>query len=297
MISTMSNSNPSFDRYLSEEGQIRGPMPLECAFLIGAVLQALNNLNVVGDMMEIGVFEGRSAIPAACFLRPAENFLSIDPFEDITSASSTLTYGGVGNDEKFIQNWKRVFGNTEQLTVLKVLSSAVVQSEELRSTWKPFKYISVDGDHSVEGTLLDLHLAKQHIANNGVIAVDDVFNIEWPSVSQALNEFLAEDGGLCPLCLGWGRLFLCKRDHFKTLQEEVHRAFMTYEKYFHGLLRIISTFEYYGVSINVYTDRWGSASKPPLRPEGYEIGKKYQHLLETAPKQAMLVRDAACVKK
>lgn len=282
--------NASFENYIAQEDSVRGPMPIECAYLIAAVMRGLNRLDVRGDMMEIGVFEGRSAIPAASFLRGAEEFYCIDPFGDIKNASATLTYGGVGDDEQFVANWKRLFGATQQLRILRTTSEAVAQNDAITREWQPFKYISVDGDHSYEGTLLDLELAARLIAELGIIAIDDVFNVEWPSVSQALNTFLSKTSEFVPFCLGWGRLFLCKQGFFEEIKKETKAVFETFEGRAKKHLRILEPFEYYGALINVYTNRWGSASKPALDVEGYRVGSRYLEIEDTHPEIAKQVK-------
>ena len=54
---------------------------------------------------------------------------------------------------------------------------------------KSVQVFSVDGCHTYECTLSDLHLAFQTIAPNGVVILDDHFNPSWPGVSTGLGAF------------------------------------------------------------------------------------------------------------
>lgn len=46
------------------------------------------------------------------------------------------------------------------------------------------------GDHSANGTLLDLRLAASLLSPQGVVFLDDTFNPSWPGVHTGLTQFL-----------------------------------------------------------------------------------------------------------
>ena len=148
---------------------------------------------------------------------------------------------------------------------------------------KKFKYISVDGDHSYEGTLIDLEFAAQFINDTGVIAIDDVFNNEWPTVSQALNHFLSNNKKYVPFCSGWGRLFLCRKEVVKDIQFMTKRNFDLFKKRIGPNFRILKSFNYYGTNIDIYTNRWGSASRIELSQKAYKVGCFYQQIESKYP--------------
>lgn len=266
-------------------------MRLECAYLIAGVMKMLAGAGVRGNLLEIGVFEGRSAIPAGCFLGEGEFFYAIDPFGQI-DRDPKLTYGGVGNGVAFTRNWALVFGDLARLRVLQATSEQVSKDESVTRAWTPFKYISVDGDHSLAGTLLDLRLAREHAAPDGVVAVDDVFNSEWPSVAEALHTFLQETPNLRPFCEGWGRVFLCHPAIITRYQTALKEMITAFDAPVFKHLRVLHTFPVHGVEIDVYTNRWGSASKPDLSPEAYKAGTRFAELAVSNPKRAEEIRRA-----
>jgi len=135
-----------------------------------------------------------------------------------------------------------------------------------------------------------LEIAKELITDYGVIAIDDVFNIEWPSVSQALNEFLTKNKQIVPFCAGWGRLFLCRIEFRKELQEGTNAEFDLYKGKIKRNLRILTSFKYYNSEISIYTNRWGSASKSDLLQNAYKIGLKYQYFEDNHPWIAKIIR-------
>jgi len=272
--------NEKFKKYLSHAKNIKGPMRIECAYLISAVLQAQSQLKGFGNIMEIGVLQGRSTLPAACYLNEGELFYAIDPFENIQN-DSTLIYGGVGNYGNFINNWEQVIGNSSQLKVIKYNSEEFFQNlkKSKQNLHNQFKYLSIDGNHSYEGTLSDLRNSKPPLNDKGILTIDDVFNIEWPSVSQALNTFLESNKDLVPFCAGWGRLFICKASFVKPIQNQTRNTFESFTGDIKKNLRILTSFKFYGNEIDIYTNRYGSASRIELDPKAYKVGLIFQNFM------------------
>jgi len=175
-----SKMNPYTDKFLANEQNIQGSMRYEGLFLTALICEMLNAFECYGDMMEIGIYKGRSAIAAACFLNENENFWAVDPFENIPN-DEKIVAGGIGDHETFIMNWISVFGHTNNLKIFAQTSKDFSLIEaDIKKKMKS-KYISIDGDHSKTGTIFDLTLANRLTKDHGIIVVDDCFNIEWPS--------------------------------------------------------------------------------------------------------------------
>jgi hypothetical protein len=58
-----------------------------------------------------------------------------------------------------------------------------------------FRFVHVDGAHEKAIALHDIRLAARHLADGGLIVVDDYMHFEYPGVSQAVDEFLATEPG------------------------------------------------------------------------------------------------------
>lgn len=56
-----------------------------------------------------------------------------------------------------------------------------------------FDLIHVDGEHSEEATLRDLHYAEQHLNADGVITADDFRHPWFPGIASALFRFCIEN--------------------------------------------------------------------------------------------------------
>lgn len=72
------------------------------------------------------------------------------------------------------------------------------------------RFLSVDGGHTVEHVMNDLAIARDLIANAGVVIVDDMFNVRWPSVAEGVNLWLSQRPTLVPFAIGRNKLLMCK---------------------------------------------------------------------------------------
>lgn len=271
--------NKYFEKFLKLENTIIGALRLEGALLLGAGIKAANKISSGKNVIEIGVLNGRSAIPVACHLYENEFFYAVDPFESIAD-DNTLIYGGAAESNKFCKNWKTIFEKQANLKIFKMTSKEF----DKICIDENFRFISIDGDHSYLGTLLDLDIALNRISDTGLIVVDDVFNQEWPSVSQALHDFLSRNTKLKPAVIGWNKVFLCNEEIVTTYQENISEQLMQISERIIPNFRVLQPFDYFNCKTLVLTNRWGSASKGDLTPEAYQFGITFENLKSQYPK-------------
>lgn len=161
--------------------------------------------NICGDMMEIGVLWGKSAFPYACFLREHELLHCIDLF------SVNRDPGGIRGHEipslqQFSKEAEQVIPHRcNNLYLRKMDSRRLHDCEEYKD--KKFRFIHIDGNHGFEFARSDLRFAVQHIAVNGVIAIDDWMNREHEGVGQALMATFMEFD-VCPILVDRDKIYL-----------------------------------------------------------------------------------------
>jgi Methyltransferase domain len=172
-------------------------------FILGHQLDS----GVAGDMLEIGVYRGRSAILMGCGLRPDERLIACDLFEQVMSHEDLgirhrETYGGLEVAE-FYRNWDQ-YHSRRQLDV-RVCDSA--QLTEL----PPLRFIHIDGCHNYQCVRGDIKLAAKHTGPRGVISLDDYRIAEEPGVAAAISEATAA-GELFPFCVSDMKLYAATND-------------------------------------------------------------------------------------
>jgi hypothetical protein len=157
---------------------------------------------VAGDLLEIGVYRGKSAILMGCGLRPNERLIACDLFEKMAShedipVEDRLAYGGLEVAE-FCRNWDQ-YHSRDRLDIRICDSAKLTELPALRFT-------HIDGCHNYQCVRDDIRLAAKHTGPRGVISLDDYGIAEKPGVASAISEAVAA-GELFPFCASDMKLY------------------------------------------------------------------------------------------
>lgn len=74
-----------------------------------------------------------------------------------------------------------------------------------------FDWVYLDGNHQYDFVKNDLESFCRKTKSNGLIAGDDYGRRNWPGVTQAVDEFVAE--GLCDVVLIKDSQFILRKKH------------------------------------------------------------------------------------
>lgn len=187
--------------------KVSGWLSRESAEVIGhlALRQLQDGLG--GGVGEIGIHHGKLFLLLYLSLQPDERAFALDVFED-----QDLNVDGSGRGDRavFLQNFAKVGGKEEQLTILAVDSTAV-SAEELRTAAGPLRMMSVDGGHTEDITYNDLQLAEEVLLDDGILILDDVYQQRWPAVAAGAFRFVLENGHqLRPFAISPNKTYFCK---------------------------------------------------------------------------------------
>jgi hypothetical protein len=130
---------------------------------------------VTGDVLEIGVYLGRSAVLLGYFVRPHERFIVCDLF---------LMSEMEGSDpaqrlSAFRANYLRFHQSLPDIRV--GLSSQLIDERA-----DAFRFIHVDGSHNFEEVANDIRIVRRLATSDAVVVFDDVRTREWPGVAAAV---------------------------------------------------------------------------------------------------------------
>jgi hypothetical protein len=191
---------------------IEGWFSSEAAQLFGLVDAVQARAGVVGDLFEIGVHHGRSAVLLCQMARTGEWVRVCDLFG---AQSDNVSRSGRGDRHVFEQNIAARAPGFDALEIFEKRSDQLTR-EELGG---PYRFFHIDGGHLAEEALGDLHLAADVLHDAGVIVLDDPFQCEWPGVTEALVQFLDGRDDFVPVALGFNKLLICKRDARRSYDE------------------------------------------------------------------------------
>jgi predicted O-methyltransferase YrrM len=128
-----------------------------------------------GDLMEIGVYYGKSAALMAMHTQKEEEIFLVDPSDAVHQARAT------------VESIKR-----EKVTVLTYKSSDPRVWNLATTRARTLRWIHIDGDHKAETVQNDILLAMTLLNDDGIICVDDFFNSRYPGLTYAVCIFLEQ---------------------------------------------------------------------------------------------------------
>jgi methyltransferase family protein len=189
-------------------GTVQGYLTSLDARLIAALLKFQDENNIEGHLCEVGVHHGRLFLMLALARRSAERALAIDLFEDDTINANTRH---AGRDRALLANARRLGIELSEEETYKTSSLNVDAGEILRRTTGRIRFFSVDGCHLYRHVENDLRLAESTLTDDGIIAVDDFFNVNWADVSFATYDFLRQTDKMVPFAIT-SKLYLAAPD-------------------------------------------------------------------------------------
>ena len=166
------------------------------ALLFHAIDVAQRRAGVAGDILEIGCYQGASAILLGYMRNPGERLLVCDLFDGDTVSSEN-------EDERrrFYSDLSRRSFEANYLQFHRDLPDIISgPSSHLYDTGleRTFRFIHVDGSHAYDAVRSDLLLSKRLLMPGGVVVFDDIITLHTPGVTAAVWQGVTSEG-LVPL--------------------------------------------------------------------------------------------------
>jgi hypothetical protein len=161
-----------------------------------AVWSLLNGIQdapgIEGDFLELGVRFGGSALFALQMLRPGERAYLVD----------------VERTSEFDEQLALVEpARQEQVEFLKMRTDDE-RLEAVRA--RRYRWIHIDANHLYSFVKHDLLRFADSTAEEGILVLDDFFQIAWPDVTTVVYEFLASRPDWKVLFIGFNKVYLVR---------------------------------------------------------------------------------------
>lgn len=170
--------------------------------LFDSILARQLSGGVTGDILEIGCYQGKSAILLGYGLRDGDTLTVCDLFG--SEPAGVPTEGMDAYDdltvERFTEHYARFHSRAPEVHIC--ASSELAQ----RTTGRHFRFIHVDGSHAYECASGDIQTAAEHMSQRGVIVVDDYRSAHTPGVAAATWQAAAA-GLIYPFCISRTKLY------------------------------------------------------------------------------------------
>lgn len=208
-------------RYLDETRAVEGWFFPVDAYLFGFLDEVQRREEIRGNLFEIGVHHGKTALLLARCRRDDESLGVCDVFEQ---QELNRDRSGEGSREIFVRNIGahpvRIFAK----------ESARLTADD---TTTECRFVHIDGGHRAEDVVNDLRVAQRALLADGVVALDDAFNPNWPGVSEGFYRFVgAHPHAFAPLLIGGNKVLLARpgaiaryERHFDAIADAVAAPF------------------------------------------------------------------------
>jgi hypothetical protein len=193
------------EAYFGAFDRIEGWFSPDAALMFMAYNQVVAAHGVAGDVLEIGVHHGLSALALAAMRGDGAQLVAIDLFDELQAQN--VSSSGSGSRVRFLQNMHEFFGDTAFVRCVAAPSNTLGEAELGRR----FSFCHIDGGHTARETYEDLELCSRILLPGGLLALDDYFNPSFPGVCEGAVKFwLAHDGALAPIAAGFNKVLFQK---------------------------------------------------------------------------------------
>ncbi|MFE7762722.1 class I SAM-dependent methyltransferase [Streptomyces sp. NPDC057438] len=188
-----------------ELDDVPGWFPVLDQLLFDWLLDRQENAEEKGDLLEVGVYMGKSAVFLGRHLREGEAYTVCDLFEsdapdDANAAEATKSYRSTLTRRAFEANYLSF--HDELPRVLQGPSSIVPGEVEPGSC----RFVHIDASHLYEHVEGDITAAREVLRPGGLVVLDDFRSEHTPGVSIAAWEAVL-NRGLNPVCLSTQKLY------------------------------------------------------------------------------------------
>ncbi|GGY02367.1 class I SAM-dependent methyltransferase [Streptomyces djakartensis] len=192
------------DKHPGELADVPGWFPPLDQILFTWFLERQKAQGMRGDLLELGVYMGKSAILLGHHLQDGERFTVCDLFEgdapdEANRAESTKSYATLTR-QAFERNYLS-FHDT--LPTVLAAPSSVVPEKVAPDTCR---FVHIDASHLYEHVHGDIGAAHDILLPDGIVVLDDFRSEHTPGVSVAAWEAVL-NRGLRPICLSTQKLY------------------------------------------------------------------------------------------
>ncbi len=203
--------NSKFEEHRRMVGDLGGWLHPQAAAMIAFLLDCQENKGLQGNLMEIGVFRGRTAMLLGLYGRSGETFVMCDISfpegvkEEIQSATSA------------------------QCTFLEKQSFHINAASDLPPQQDKFRFVHIDGNHSGTDVTHELRLSDALLHPDGIICVDDFFNPMYPQITDAVLQYIRQNPyGLTMFLVGYNKVFLGRPTRVHSYMKTIENALPEY---------------------------------------------------------------------
>jgi hypothetical protein len=200
-----------YDAWFDAVKEISGWFYREDAKLFAGIQEIQADSGISGDLLEIGVYHGKSAAFLGFLRRPGERFIVCDLFGSPAGtpenqAEKDAWYPDLTR-EAFERTYQRFHRDLPD--ILACASNRMPRSGKLA---RNFRFVHIDGSHLYRMVRQDIHRSSELLKAGGVMAIDDYRSAHTPGVAAAAWEAVFERR-LAPICVTPQKMYVTAGAH------------------------------------------------------------------------------------
>ena len=199
----------NFNAKLDTFNNIEGWCNQEQFFSLEFILSYLDTFNITGDIIELGVFTGKSA----------------GIFNNYINENETLKLVDMNMQFDTIKdNIKKLSENTPKIEWYNDMTWCITKFKE-----KSAKFIHIDAGHSYNNCWNDLNMSLPLLNENGIIAVDDFFMDIYPQVTEATYNFVGDPNhGLSLFLYAGHKAYICRKNRLDSVVDYIIKNYKNF---------------------------------------------------------------------
>lgn len=185
--------------------------PIDILIFYQILIESQNEIS--GDVCELGVAFGKSALGLSWLKKDSENLYLYDFF--------------IGDDisEEIAQSNLEKYGNINN-TEFRVTDLYKLQKSEIHFENK-LRFLHIDASHEHSAVLHDINNFADYVLPNGVICLDDWNDTSFPGINTAASEFILTNKSKWKIfAIGMNKAYLCQEEYFDYYRNNLTRWMM-----------------------------------------------------------------------
>ncbi len=184
-----------------------GWFPWEAAAIWDFLLRYQRTSGIRGDLLELGVWQGKSGVMLAMAAEEGETAILVDHRIRRKDLKKT-----------FARAPKRAWDATR---FVECDTRDLHGRPELEG--RNFRFVHIDAEHSVAAMRSDLDLAHQTMTDDGIVCLDDIFVWLYPQLTDEMFRYLrAHPDRFSLVLLGYKKAFLARPAKARAYMDHCH---------------------------------------------------------------------------
>ena len=187
----------TFEDYRRITAGIDGWFSVGATAIWDALLAFQAEHGISGHLLEIGVWEGKSAALMAMHARPGTKLILADFKLKSAAIERALSSAGIAEGVEVVQ----LGGDSRALHIHPLVPEC----------FQKVRWMHIDGEHSARAVSSDMAFANQVLSPDGVLVIDDFFSWLYPQVTEAVLRYVRSfpDDFALFLC-GYNKAYLAR---------------------------------------------------------------------------------------